>query len=137
MNKSLLFVIPFGLIVIGCGGDSVQSGSESGKATKVIPVATPDLLPVFDDPVMQTGRAIWIQKCGKCHFRGKAGSPKTLDKEEWKNRIATKGRDTLLKHTIHGFETLSTEMPARGGFEELTDAELIAAVDYIIKISTN
>ena len=65
---------------------------------------------------MATGRDIWLTKCGKCHNKGKAGSPKLLDKEEWNKRIANKGREVLLKHIIHGFETLSTEMPARGGF---------------------
>ena len=52
---------------------------------------------------------------------------RTGDKAEWAPRIAT-GSATLLKTAISG----KGAMPPRGGGVDLSDAELKAAVDYLV-----
>jgi len=50
----------------------------------------------------------------------------------WMARLA-KGRNALVHSALNGFTgPTGEEMPPRGGRPELTDAEVMAAVDYII-----
>ena len=67
--------------------------------------------------------------CAACHAYGAPG-PKVGDKAAWKARIA-KGNDVLYTHAIKGFKT----MPAKGGRMDLTDAQVKAVVDYMVKES--
>jgi cytochrome c5 len=70
---------------------------------------------------------VYQQVCGVCHAAGLAGAPKTGDKAGWQPRIA-QGVPTLYTHAINGIRT----MPARGGNPSLSDAEVKAAVDYLL-----
>jgi len=65
--------------------------------------------------------------CMACHASGAAGAPKTGDKAAWKARIA-QGMDTLVKHAIDG----KGAMPPKGGRSNLTDAQIKAAVEYMV-----
>lgn len=67
--------------------------------------------------------------CFSCHDVGVAGSPKLGDKATWAPRIAT-GNDTLYG-TING----KNAMPAKGGNPALSDAEIKAAVDFMVSKS--
>ena len=58
------------------------------------------------------------------------GAPKPGDKADWGPRIA-QGKDTLYKHALEGFKGAKGEMPAHGGFPNLSDEEVKAAVDYM------
>ena len=62
-----------------------------------------------------------------CHATGLAGAPKTGDPAAWQVRIA-QGVPTLYDHAIHGIRA----MPAKGGNANLSDAEVKAAVDYLV-----
>ena len=62
-----------------------------------------------------------------CHAAGIAGAPKTGDKGIWTVRIA-KGKPTLYEHALKGFNG----MPAKGGNTSLADADVKAAVDYMV-----
>ena len=73
------------------------------------------------------GQKIYQQACFACHATGAAGAPKLDDKAAWKDRLA-KGNDTLYKHAINGFNA----MPAKGGRADLSDADVKAAVDYMV-----
>ena len=73
------------------------------------------------------GATIYTTLCSACHATGVAGAPKTGDKAAWAPRIAT-GSAALLKSATEG----KNAMPARGGAADLTDAELKAAVDYLV-----
>jgi len=65
--------------------------------------------------------------CIACHGTGVMGAPKLGDKVAWKPRIA-KGKATLYKHAIHGFNN----MPAKGGRGDLSDETIHAVVDYMV-----
>ena len=65
--------------------------------------------------------------CTACHTTGAAGAPKAGDKAAWAPRIA-QGNETLYKSALNG----KNAMPARGGAADLTDAEVKAAVDFLV-----
>ena len=92
--------------------------------------------PLSDDPVLTTGRAVWLENCENCHGIGKAESPCFMDYEAWTQRI-TKGESALIDSAINGFEGKSEAgMPPRGGNDELTDEQVAAATKYMIHFST-
>jgi cytochrome c5 len=76
------------------------------------------------------GKATYGSACLACHATGAAGAPKMGDKAAWKNRIA-QGMGVLDDHAINGFKA----MPAKGGNASLSDAEVKAAVKYMVKNS--
>ena len=72
-----------------------------------------------------------VETCNVCHGTGIAGAPKVGDKAAWGPRIA-QGPDTLYKHAMDGFTGKSGAMPPKGGNLALKDAEVKAAVDYMV-----
>jgi cytochrome c5 len=77
------------------------------------------------------GQDTYTKSCNACHGTGAAGAPKTGDKAAWKDRLA-QGNDTLYEHAIKGFKGKTGYMPAKGGFANLSDDEVKAAVDYMV-----
>lgn len=80
------------------------------------------------------GQKVYQQACAACHAAGVAGAPKMGDKAAWKARLA-QGNNTLYKHAIAGFQGKTGFMPPKGGNASLTDAQVKAAVDYMVKQS--
>jgi cytochrome c5 len=73
------------------------------------------------------GQKIYRQACAYCHDRGVANAPKTGDVATWDARLA-KGMEAVYSIAIKG----KGAMPPRGGNPSLTDADVNAAVDYMI-----
>ena len=80
------------------------------------------------------GAKVYNGLCAGCHAVGAGGAPKAGDKGAWGPRIA-KGKDTLYNHAINGFQGSNGVMPARGGNPKLTDDEVKAAVDHLVKLA--
>ena len=78
------------------------------------------------------GKATYESTCEVCHATGVANSPKYGDKAAWKDRIA-KGKDALYQSALKGFQGMSGFMPAKGGNAGLSDADVKAAVDYMVE----
>jgi len=78
------------------------------------------------------GEAIWKAHCSACHATGVAGAPKIGDKKEWSSILAKTDKATLYKHAINGFKGQRGYMPAKGGASSLSDADVKAAVDYMV-----
>ncbi|MGO2131747.1 MAG: c-type cytochrome [Halomonas sp.] len=74
------------------------------------------------------GQAIYNSVCMVCHDAGVAGAPIHGDEAAWADRV-TKGFDTLLDHSVNGFNA----MPARGGNPNLSDEEMLAATKYMLE----
>jgi cytochrome c5 len=81
------------------------------------------------------GAKVYNGLCAGCHAVGAGGAPKAGDQGAWGPRIA-KGKDTLYNHAINGFQGNNGVMPARGGNPKLTDDEVKAAVDHLVKLSS-
>lgn len=71
---------------------------------------------------------VYQSVCATCHKTGVSGAPKLSNNSAWKPRIA-KGKDTLYKHAIDGFNA----MPAKGGRSSLSDKKVKATVDYMVE----
>lgn len=77
--------------------------------------------------VAANGEALYKQACTVCHAAGVAGAPKTGDKAAWAPRIA-QGVDALTASAIKG----KGAMPPKGGAMAASDAEIKAAVQYLV-----
>tara|TARA_R110002111_G_scaffold4614_17_gene25303 strand:+ start:71 stop:532 length:462 start_codon:yes stop_codon:yes gene_type:complete len=75
------------------------------------------------------GEEVVIDFCNRCHVAGLMHSPKLGKTKDWAPRLK-KGIPTLHDHAIHGLN----KMPARGGKKALSDADIEAAVDYMISL---
>jgi cytochrome c5 len=82
-------------------------------------------------PPSRDGQQVYQASCVACHDAGIAGAPKLGDKGQWAKHIA-KGLDTLYASAINGVQGGAGVMPAKGGNAALSNAEVKAAVDYIV-----
>ncbi len=73
------------------------------------------------------GKAVYTTSCAVCHAAGVAGAPKFGDKVAWAPRLE-EGTPMLQRMAIKGIRA----MPPRGGNASLSDADVKAAVDYMI-----
>jgi len=74
--------------------------------------------------------ALYTQNCATCHAAGVAGAPKTGDKAGWAPRLA-QGIDGLTASAIKG----KGAMPPKGGAMSASDADIKAAVTYMVNAS--
>jgi cytochrome c5 len=75
----------------------------------------------------KTGPTIYDKYCVGCHGVGAGGAPKLGDATEWAPKIK-QGFPILYKNAIQGIGN----MPPRGTCATCSDAEIKAAVDYIV-----
>jgi cytochrome c5 len=73
------------------------------------------------------GRSVYDATCQVCHAAGVAGAPKAGDKGAWAARLKT-GMNALYQTSIKG----KGAMPPKGGNTSLADADVRAAVDYMV-----
>ncbi len=87
---------------------------------------------VILQPVLAAdGEAVYRQSCAACHDAGVAGAPRLGDPDAWEQRLP-KGIDAMTGLVIEGVQGYSGVMPPRGGNPALSDAELRAAVEFIV-----
>lgn len=73
------------------------------------------------------GRMVYVQTCAACHANGVAGAPRFGVREEWAARLPL-GRAKLALTVLKG----EGGMPPKGGNASLSDAQALAALDYIL-----
>lgn len=81
-------------------------------------------------PAAADGKKVFDGTCTACHSTGVAGAPKLGDKAAWAPRIKT-GIDALMQSATKG----KGAMPPKGGNAALSDAEVRAAIEYMISQS--
>jgi cytochrome c5 len=74
-----------------------------------------------------SGKATYESTCKACHDAGLAGAPKLGDKAAWSARLKA-GKDALYTTALKG----KGAMPPKGGNLSLPEADVKAAVDYIV-----
>ena len=74
--------------------------------------------------VAADGKEVYNKSCAICHA---ALSPKLGDKAAWEPRLK-QGNDALVAAVVKG----KGAMPAKGGNASLSEADINAAVDYMV-----
>lgn len=136
-----LLILPF---FVACGKQEppLPSVPPAPQTTAPTPVPVPQATPPAAAPAapmvaggnLAKGEATYKQTCFACHAAGVAGAPKLGDKAAWAPRIA-QGMDTLHTHSLKGFQGKVGMMPPKGGNTALSDADVMAAVDYMVSQS--
>jgi cytochrome c5 len=92
------------------------------------PVATPEVV-----AARLTGPEVYKAVCIACHAPpGVGGAPALGDGDAWGPRIA-QGMDTLIDHALHGFSGSTGVMPRKGDRADLSDEEVVSAVEYMVE----
>jgi cytochrome c5 len=121
---------------------AVLLGSGSNVAERIKPVAQVEVASAQTQrepaksaaaapPPGRNGQQIYQTTCVACHDAGIAGAPKLGDKSQWAKHIA-KGVDALYASAVNGVQGSAGAMPPKGGNPALSDAEVRAAVDYMV-----
>jgi len=79
-------------------------------------------------PAVADGKSVYESTCIACHGIGVANAPKFGDKKAWAEHVMH-GAEHLYENAIKG----KGAMPPRGGNLTLSDAQVKAAVDYMLK----
>lgn len=103
------------------GPDGAEPAQPVAAPVKTAQVAPPAVA------APASGESVYKNACLACHAAGVAGAPKLGDKAAWAPRVA-KGKPLLHEHALKGFNA----MPAKGGNASLADADVKAAVDYML-----
>jgi len=91
------------------------------------PAAAPAEQPAAPAADLAKGKAVYGAACFVCHTTGAAGAPKLGDKALWAPRIA-QGMETLQMNALRG----KGAMPPKGGRMDIPDADVLAAVAYML-----
>jgi cytochrome c5 len=113
---------PVGQVYLA-GEEQLSSAPTVEVPVEPLPVAT-----------AMSGPQIYNTACLTCHGAGLGGAPILGDAAQWVERIA-QGTDILKQHALQGFSGGIAYMPPKGGRTDLSDAEIEAAVDYMISES--
>ncbi len=103
---------------------SASTPAVPAPSTAVAPVATTGSAPAATKP---DGKKVYDTTCMACHTPGVAGAPKFGDKAQWAPRLA-QGIEGLYATALKG----KGAMPPKGGSTSLSDADVKAAVDYMV-----
>ena len=117
--------------LLATGSSAVERIKPAGQAASVETPPEPVKIAVAASMPVRAGQEVYQTGCVACHGAGIAGAPKLGDKGQWAKRIA-KGLDTLYTSSVNGVQGSAGVMPAKGGNPALSDAEVRAAVDYMV-----
>ncbi len=98
-----------------------------GKQSAPAPAAAVAAAPIAAKVDAAAGKKLYESACMACHAAGVAGAPKFGDKAAWAPRIQS-GLDALTASVIKG----KGAMPPKGAAATATDAEVRAAVEYMV-----
>jgi len=105
---------------IGAVATSSDDIATAGEVATVTPVAE-----------VLSGPQVYNQACLACHGAGVGGAPVIGDTAAWSARIS-QGQEVLTEHVINGFTGSAGYMPPKGGRVDLSDAEIISAMEYMV-----
>ncbi len=133
----LAFVVPIVVIVLlaqlATSGRTYDEDARSPEAIakRIKPVADVNLAaagPAGEEPAAKAdGRAVYESTCMACHGTGVANAPKFGDKKAWAMHLMH-GTEHVYENALKG----KGAMPPKGGNLTLSEAEVKAAVDYML-----
>ena len=108
-------------------GDAMDAAKSMAAA--MIPAAAPEAPAAASsaDFDLAKGKQVYDSACFACHLTGAANAPKLGDKAAWAPRLG-QGMDALLASVLNG----KGAMPPKGGRVDIPDADIAAAVAYMV-----
>lgn len=109
--------LAFSLGLAACGSDKsekVAAATAAASSAAAIAPSDPALAQIYDT------------SCKSCHTSPASGAPLSGNAEAWAPRIA-QGKDTLLDHTINGFQG----MPPMGMCIQCSEEEFQALIEFM------
>lgn len=104
---------------------SKQLTQQDGIQPQPVSAAAPDLAN------LAIGEKVYKSTCSICHKSGLNGAPRVGSKQDWESRLA-QGNEVLYSRAINGYRGSKGSMPSRGSNPRLSEAEVKAAVDYMV-----
>ncbi len=126
LNPSRVALTNDRTLPVGAVRTEVTEADIAAAAAPATAAATPTLDLASIDTSGIDGSAIYATTCQACHGAGVAGAP-IPGSDLWAER-AGQGIETLAQHAVYGLNA----MPAKGGRPDLSDAEVIAAVEFML-----
>lgn len=131
-TKWVLVLLVLSLAMIACSKKEETKTVEIKQAKPTEQQSTPmaqtkEQAAAGSTAASDSGKAVYQNTCAACHETGVSGAPKTGVKTAWVGRIA-KGKDQLVQSVINGMGA----MPPKAGNPSLSEAEIRAAVDYLV-----
>jgi cytochrome c5 len=105
---------------------AASPSTSSSSAASTSDASTSDASSAKSAPKL-SGEQVYQYVCAFCHRSGLNGAPKYGDEMAWAKRVS-QGKKTVYDRALHGYRG----MPPKGGHPELSDAEVDAAVDYMV-----
>lgn len=122
------FMLVLGMLIGAAVGQLALADSDDLAAVPAAPISAPEAV-----AVRLTGPQVYNAVCIACHGPpGVGGAPALGDGDAWAARIA-QGMDTLIDHALHGLSGSTGIMPRKGGRVDLSDEEIIGAVEYMVE----
>jgi len=132
MLKQLVVLGSCVLMLAACGkSEPAAPADQPASAPAAAAVASAPAAAAVAEVSNPAGEKTFKSVCSMCHQSGAAGAPIFGNKADWSPRIA-QGKDTLYKHALEGFSGQKGAMPAKGGNPSLSDADVKAAVDFMV-----
>jgi cytochrome c5 len=118
---------PVGELVVDASQPAPAAAAASAPATVAATAPGAAKSAAAPQAAAGKGKAVYDATCMVCHAAGVAGAPKAGDKAAWAPRMKA-GTSALYASSIKG----KNAMPPKGGNLALPDADVRAAVDYMI-----
>ena len=107
-------------------GHVVLLGSDELAAAAAAAMPAPVQTPL-------SGPQVYNEACYLCHSApGVGGAPVIGDSAAWVGRVE-QGMQMLSEHAINGFQGNTGFMPAKGGRVDLSDDEVVLAIEYMLE----
>ena len=130
------FLVPiFGIVLLvqlvtSTPGADPNAMTPESVAARIQPVGRVEFGAAGGAAGARSGEEIVKSVCATCHQTGVANAPKPGDKAAWAPRLQ-QGTDALVQSVIKG----KGAMPPKAGNPALTDAEIRAAIDFMVSQS--
>ena len=115
-----LMVAPLAVLLIASSSHAAETSGASSASVEPAGVNPPS----YD---LEQGKIIFHGKCLSCHGEALDNAPRFGNAADWEPRL-TQPLATLIEHAIAGHG----RMPPKGGFYELSNAEVSDAVAYVV-----
>ena len=120
MEESASLIAPIGRVALI--GDAELAAAAAAMVAAPMPVDT-----------VLSGPQVFNEACYLCHAPpGVPGAPVVGDTAAWEVRVL-QGMEILYEHAVVGYQGEAGFMPAKGGRVDLSDDEVISAVDYMLE----